>query len=114
MAPISGRRLGPRRLCVYSARAALSRRSMQSSERCSHLGREELGLLPRREVPALFDLMVVNELGVGFFGPASGRLKLFAREDGHAHRDLDPFGAEKAALVLPIETRRRYPRVRQP
>ena len=39
---------------------------------------------------------------------------MLAGEDGHGHRDLDAFGVEKAALILPIETRRRDPRVRQP
>src|SRR3954464_1609544 len=63
---------------------------------------------------ALFGSMVVNELGVGFFGPASGRLILLAGEDGYCDRDLHTFSVEEAALVFPIETRREDPGIRQP
>src|SRR5262249_24118345 len=44
--------------------------SAQRFERCSHLGDEELRLLPSREVCALVELVVVNELGVCLLGPA--------------------------------------------
>ena len=86
----------------------------QRPEAGPELGGEEPGLLPGREVAALVELVVVDELGVCPLGPAPRRLILFAREYAHGNRDGDAFGIEKAAFVLPVETRRRDARVRHP
>ena len=65
-------------------------------------------------MPAFVDLVVVDELGIRPLCPTPRRLILLAGKDAHGHRDGDALGVEKAALVFPIETRRRDPRVRQP
>ncbi len=44
----------------------------------AQLHREELRLLPRREVPAFVDLIVVDEFGIRPFGPAPRSLVLLA------------------------------------
>src|SRR5215211_548267 len=87
---------------------------MQSFEGRAQLAHEEQRLLPRREVPASFDLVEVDQLGIRELGPATWGLILLARKDAHGHRDGDALGVEKAALVFPIEARRRYARIRQP
>ena len=47
----------------------------QAGEGRAHLGREQLGLLPRREVAAPVDLVEVDEAGVDPSGPAARRLE---------------------------------------
>src|SRR5262245_18083322 len=89
-------------------------RSAQRPERRAHLAREQLRQLPRREVPALADPVVVDELGVGPLRPAPRRPVLLAGEDAHGHRNGDALGVEESAPVLPVETGRGDPRVRQP
>src|SRR3954452_15537919 len=59
-------------------------------------------------------LMVVDEPWVRFFGPASRRLILLARIDGHRDWYLDVLRVEEATLVFPVKARRRYARVGQP
>src|SRR5215217_3221127 len=83
-------------------------------ERGANLRREQLRLLPRREVAALVDLDEVDEVGVGLLDPAPRRLILLAGKDAHGYRTRDALGVEKAALVFPVETRGRDARVRQP
>src|SRR5499427_10723592 len=105
--------------CCFAAVARLSLvrlalRSAQCAERRADFFGEQLRLFPGGEVAALVDLVVVDEVGVGPFGPAPRRLILLAGKDAHGHRDGDALGVEEAALVLPIETRRRDPRVREP
>src|SRR3954471_20101320 len=88
--------------------------SAERSERGTNLSREKLRLLPRGEVAALVDLVVVDEFGIRPLGPTPRGLILLARKDSHRHRYGDPLGVEKATLVFPIQTRRGDPRVRQP
>src|SRR5215469_7759135 len=90
---------------VVCPRAVTSGCSTQRLERRSELLRENLRLLPGGEVPTLFSPAVVNEFGVGPLRPAPRSLILLSRKHGHCHRDRDTFDVEKAALVLPIETR---------
>src|SRR5829696_289064 len=78
-------------------------------ERRAELGREELRLFPRREVAALFDLVVVDEFRVCPLRPAPRGLVLLAGEHGHRNGNGDALGVEEAALVFPIEARRRDP-----
>src|SRR5215472_1204459 len=108
-----GSRLVPSR--VRGRRAGGARRPWvpglaQCPERRADLFGEQLRLFPGGEVAALVDLVVVDEVGVGPFGPAPRCLILLAGKDAHGHRDGDALGVEEAALVLPIETRRRDPR----
>jgi len=56
-----------------------------------------LRLLPGREVAALVDLVVVDEIGVGLLGPAPRRLILLARKDSDDNGDGDALGVEEAA-----------------
>src|SRR4029453_16891235 len=86
--------------------------SAQRFERGSEFLGENRRLLPRREVTALFRLVVVNEIGVGSLGPTPRRLILLAWKDAHGCGELHPFHVEKTAPVFPIETGRRDPCVR--
>src|SRR5262245_23750549 len=86
----------------------------QCPEARADLFGEELRLFPGGEVAALVDLVVVDEVGVGPFGPAPRRLVLLARKDARGHRDGHALGIEEATLVFPIQTRRRDPSVRHP
>src|SRR5262249_54088918 len=64
----------------------MSRRSSQRPERAAYLGREEVGLLPGREVVASVDFVVVDEIRVGLLGPAPRRLIELSREDADRSR----------------------------
>src|SRR5215468_573415 len=75
---------------------------------------QELWLFPGGEVVALLDLVEVDEVGVGPLGPGPGGLVELVREDADGRRDGDALDVEEAELVLPVETRSRDPRVRQP
>src|SRR5215510_3875239 len=88
--------------------------SAQRLERRPEFLSENLRLLPRGEVAPFVDLVVVVEVGIGLLRPAPRGLILLSRKDGYGHRNLDASGVEEAALVFPIETGRRDPRVRQP
>src|SRR5438132_7781632 len=88
-----------------------SDRLAERFERGPELGGEELGLLPRREVAALVELVVMDELGIGALRPAPrGRIDLVWK-DAHGNRDGDVFRGEKIELAFPIETSRRDRRV---
>src|SRR5262245_40890753 len=66
---------------------------------------QQLRLLKRSEMSALRKLIVVDQIGVGFFRPLSRRPVDFVRERAHRDRHLHTLGAEKAELVFPIEAR---------
>src|SRR5262249_34006332 len=59
----------------------------QRSEARANLFCEEERLFPGRKVPALIDLVVIDEVGVGALGPTPWRLILLAREDRHGRRN---------------------------
>src|SRR5215472_7558143 len=88
--------------------------SAQCAEARADLFGEELRLFPGGEVAALVDLVVVDEVGVGPFGPAARRLILLVGEDARGHRDGHALGVEEATLIFPVQTRRGDPGVRQP
>src|SRR3954467_7747458 len=71
----------------------------RTESRADLLG-EEGRLLPGGEMPALVDLVVVDEVGIRLLRPAPRRLVLLARKDGDSDRDRDTFGVEEAAPVL--------------
>src|SRR5215469_10247105 len=80
-------------------------RLAERSKGGTQLSCENLWLLPRCEVAALFGSAVINEFGVSPFRPAPRSLILLSWKDGYGHRDRDAFGVEEAAFVFPIETR---------
>src|SRR5262245_51475092 len=63
--------------------------SAERLERRAELGREQLGLLPRREVAALVDDVEVDELAVGLLGPLLRGLIDLAGEHGDRGRKID-------------------------
>src|SRR5215207_7054924 len=81
--PVSGEERGAERPVISDLRA-------QGAERRPELGREELRLLPGREVAALVDLVEVNQIAIGAPGPClRGSLALPRKHrDGHRERDL--------------------------
>ena len=86
----------------------------QWPERGSELGREELRLLPGREVPAVGQAVVVEELGVGSFRPALwGRVDLVGK-GAHGHRYGDALRGEKGQLAFPVQPSRRDRCIGQP
>src|SRR5262245_16578590 len=56
--------------------------------------REELRLLEGREVAALGELVVVDEVGVRLLRPAARRRIELVREDAHGRREGDAFDVE--------------------
>src|SRR5215203_1583490 len=81
----------------------------------AYLLAEELRLLERGEVPALRKPAVMQQFGVGTFGPAPRGWIQLVGEDAHRGRDGDPFDIEVPfAEILPIETGAGDSRVRQP
>jgi hypothetical protein len=66
--------------------------------------REQLGLLPRREVTALVNLVVIDELWICLLCPTPRGLILLAGKNTHCHRNGDALGVEKATLIFPVET----------
>ena len=96
-----------------------SGRSAKLSKARANALRIELRLLPRREVPAFGIFVVISELGIRFLSPTARGGIDFVGEGAYGHRDGgDALDVEKALLrrgaVVPIGTRRRYRRVRQP
>src|SRR5215471_6650496 len=89
-------------------------RSAHRLERGSEFLRDDRRLLPRCEVPALFSLVVINEVGIRPLGPAPRGLVLLAGKDADRCRELHAPHAEEAALVYPVDTRGGHARVRQP
>jgi hypothetical protein len=66
-------------------------------------------------VPALGELVVVDEFGKGLLRPASRGGIEFVWKDAHGGRDNHASDAEeRITLVLPIETSPRERRIRQP
>src|SRR6266849_8406100 len=95
--------------------AALSvLRWTQRPERRSHLRAEELRLFPRREVTALVELVVINELGIRLLCPTPWSCIDLVWKYTHGSRDRHTFRSEKGQLAFPIETSGRNRRIRQP
>src|SRR5215471_5444944 len=86
----------------------------QGLEGRAELRDEDLRLLPRGEVTALCDLVVVDELRVGLLRPALRRLVELVRISRHGDGDRDALRGEERQLALPVETRRGDRRVREP
>ena len=77
------------------ARIPMALRSAQRPEACADLFRESLRLLPRGEVPAFGEPVVMNQFGIGFFCPAArGGIDLVGK-DAHGSRNRHTFRGEK-------------------
>src|SRR5258708_29373736 len=79
----------------------------QRSERRPHLAREDLRLLPRREVAALVELVVMDEFGKRPLCPTARGLVDLIWKGAHGDRDGDVLDVEKRQLVFPADTSRR-------
>src|SRR3954471_8747740 len=81
----------------------------------AHLIHQKLRLFPSRKVPALLELVVMDEPGIGPLRPAPWRMVLLVRKDAHRNGDRDVLRSEvDLGEPVPIETRRRDCCVRQP
>src|SRR5215216_654802 len=87
----------------------------QRLEPYAHLIHQKLRLFPRRKVPALVELVVMDELGIRPLRPTPRRMVDLVRKNAYRNRDGDVLGAKVSLREpLPIETSRRDCRVRQP
>src|SRR5262249_47529483 len=87
--------------------SAPQRRALLASKRLecrTQVGREQLGLLPSREVTALVGLVVVDEIRERLLGPTAGSRVELVRKRRHGDRDGDALHVEVPEFVLPIET----------
>src|SRR5687768_4446280 len=79
---------------------------------------EGLRLLPGGKVTTLGKPVVVDQVGICLLRPTPRRLGEFIREGAHGYRKLHALRAKEAELVaevvLPVETGRGNPGVRQP
>src|SRR5262245_55691595 len=89
-------------------------RSAPRLERRAQFLGEYRRLLPRREVAALFRLVVIDQVGVRPLGPTPRRYELLSGKGADGRWELHAFHVEIPALVFPIETGGRDPGVRQP
>ena len=80
----------------------------------SEFSTEEFRLFPVREVVALVELVVMDELGIGPLRPTSRSLIELVREHAHGHRDGDVLWGKIVERIFPIETGPGHRRVRQP
>jgi hypothetical protein len=87
-----------------AGRAARSIKLPQRFKRRAEFCSEKLRLLPRGEVSAFRESVVVNQFGIGFCCPAPrGGVDLIGK-DAHGSRNRDTFRREKGKLAFPIET----------
>src|SRR5689334_2315209 len=90
----------------------------QAFEGSPHFLDEQVRLFPGREVAALGEAPIMEQLGIGLFGPALRRLVDLIGEGADGHRNLDAPDVEKAALVhmgiIPVKPRRGDGGVGQP
>ena len=71
----------------------------------AQLFHEELRLVPCREVAALVEFVVVDELGIRTLRPAPRCLVELAGKDTHRDRDSDVLEIEEREFVLPQSRR---------
>src|SRR5262249_25123767 len=92
-----------------------SDRVTQRSKRGAKLLREKLWLFPGGEVAAAIGRIVVDETGIGAFGPTPRRLNNFTGKCGDGGWNVNiSSGREQVAAAFPIETCRRDASARQP
>src|SRR3954468_15052856 len=100
------------------ARPSRSQALPQRPERNSELVGQRRGLLPRSEVAALGQAVVVDQLGIGLLCPALRRLVDLVGEGADGDRDLDAARVEEAAArevgIVPVEAGGRDRSIGQP
>src|SRR5205823_3225650 len=79
-------------------------RASEGTEGGTELGRKEFRLLPRREVTAFIEPVVVDELGIGFLRPTPRGLIQLLWKSTHGSRDGDVLRGEERELAFPIQT----------
>src|SRR4029450_12820690 len=90
-----------------------SARLAQRLERGAHLGAERRRLLPGGEVTAFIELVVVDELWICLFRPASRSLIELVRIRAHGDRKGDALRGGERELALPIQASQRETGLRQ-
>ena len=75
----------------------------QRTEACSHILRERLRVLPRREVASTRVILVVRQIWIGFFGPLSRDWGELIREVAHHDRDGDLLRIEEGKRAVRVE-----------
>ncbi len=66
------------------------------------------------KVPALVELIEMDQFGIRLLGPAPRRLVELVREHAYGRRDVDALDGNVTVRVLPVETTGGDARVRQP
>src|SRR5262245_37704832 len=80
--------------------------SAERPEGGSHLLGEQLQLLPGREVTALREPVVVDQVRVRALGPAPRRAVDLVWEGADTGRELDPLRREEGEFALPVQAGR--------
>ena len=65
-------------------------------------------------MPALVELVGMDEVGIGILCPTPWHLIELVRKDAHRYRNGDALRVKESDRIFPIETPKRDPRVRQP
>src|SRR4030095_3638416 len=91
----------------------------QRTEACSHILRERLRILPRREVAPIQVILVVCQIWIGFFGPLSRDWSELVGEVAYNDRDGDLLRIEEGKHAVcveafPVQVSGRYPGAGQP
>src|SRR5262249_55420674 len=102
------------RWCRWAAAEAAAFLLAQGPEALAKLSDENLGLLPGSEMPALRDLVVVDELRICLLRPAPRRVHDLVGEHADRGGNRDVLGREVAVRALVIEAGRRYARIGEP
>src|SRR5215212_2036907 len=90
----------PSEACARDGTHLLAKRR----EAVANLFREQLRLFPGREVAALVELVVVDEVGICLLGPTPRHLIEIVRKDAHGYGHGDALRVEEAKRVLSVET----------
>src|SRR5450631_1498024 len=112
----AGLTAGDRTGARFERAPKLSGRFAECSEAYAELFGEKLRLFPGSEMTALFNLVVVDEIGIGPLCPTPRSWIQLVRKYADGNRDGDAFGIEipEFAPILPIETGTGKRRIRQP
>src|SRR5258708_12452052 len=89
-------------------------RSAERSKRGTDLFREKFRLFPGRKVPALVQLVVMDEFGIRPLCPTPRGCIDLVWKDPHRNRVGDVLGVKKRYLFFPIAPTRLHPRIPNP
>ena len=102
---------------AHCARPAVESRIRQRSDlnaAARSSSRKELRLLPRGEVAAFGQPVVVDQVGIRLLRPAPRRGVELIGKDADGGRERDALRGKEGELALPVQAGRRDRRVRQP